>query len=165
MGITVLGIDPGSRATGYGILHERSGQLRLIDAGVIRPPAKAELAVRLGHIFSSICELIETHKPQEGAIEDVFCAKNASSALKLGQARGAVLVAFAANNIPVWNYEPTAVKKSIVGVGRAEKNQVAFMVGQILGCKPDWASDCSDALSIALCHLNQHRMRQLAAKS
>ena len=85
--IKFLGIDPGSRATGYGILHERSGQLRLIDAGVIRPPAKAELAVRLGHIFSSICELIETHKPQEGAIEDVFCAKNASSALKLGQAR------------------------------------------------------------------------------
>jgi crossover junction endodeoxyribonuclease RuvC len=162
--VIVLGIDPGSRCCGYGLVRETSGQLSLLDTGTIRPALDTPLSTRLGYIFAAIVDLIETHQPDVASVEDAFFARNAASALKLGQARGAVLTACAYRDIPVHNYTPTMVKKTIVGAGRAEKSQVAFMVAQLLGCNKAWPKDASDALAIAICHLNQRRFRRLYGK-
>lgn len=160
--VVVLGLDPGSRITGYGIVAETSGQLSLVEAGTIRPPAKRDMPYRLGVIFNELSEVIRRLSPDESAFENVFVSKNALSALKLGQARGAALAACTVAGLSVAEYEPTKVKKSIVGVGSAPKDQVAFMVAQLLGMKnPGWAEDASDALAVAICHLNQRRMNRL----
>ena len=156
--ILVLGLDPGSRCTGYGFVRETSGQLILVDAGTIRPGPSKDLAGRLGYIFTGLVSLIEKYRPDEAAVEEVFTAFNSSAALKLGQARGAVLVACTHKHLPVSSYEPTKIKKSLVGVGRADKTQVAFMVGQLLNCKQKWAKDTSDALAVAIAHLNQRKL-------
>ena len=161
--VAVLGLDPGSQVTGYGVVREVSGRAQLVAVGTIRTPAGGDMAVRLGVIYSRVAEVIREHGPTEAAIESVFVAKNTASALKLGQARGAAMAACAVAGLPVSGYPPTKVKKSLVGAGRAEKEQVAFMVAQILGVKnPKWALDASDALAIAICHLNERRMRKLA---
>ena len=161
--VTVLGLDPGSRVTGYGIVSESSGQARLVIAGTIRTPLKQPVAHRLGVIFEELAALIREHAPDEAAIENVFVAKHPGSALKLGQARGAAMAACAVAGLSVGEYEPTKVKSALVGTGRAPKDQVAFMVAQILGVKqPDWAEDASDALAVAICHLNHRRMNRLA---
>jgi crossover junction endodeoxyribonuclease RuvC len=158
----ILGVDPGSRCMGYGLVRERSGVLSLVEAGVVRPDEEA-MSMRLGLMFSRIGELLRVHGPQCVAVENVFFARNSASALKLGQARGAVLAACGVHGVEVFGYEPTLVKKSLVGAGRAEKSQVSFMVGQLLGVKPDWAEDAGDALALAICHLNHSRF--LAAVS
>ena len=161
--LTVLGLDPGSRVTGYGLVSEASGQATLVAAGVIRTPVKKSMAERLGVIFQGVAGLIAEYGPMEAAIENVFVSKSVPSALKLGQARGAAMAACAVADLLVAEYEPTLVKKSVVGVGRADKAQVAFMVARILGVKdPGWAEDASDALAVAVCHLNQRRMKKLA---
>jgi len=162
--ITVLGLDPGSRNTGWGIVREQSGVLTLVDAGVIRVQCLGEMDVRLGAIFDALSGFLTRHRPDEAAMEDVFVSKNVSSALKLGQARGAAMAACAVAGVRVHAYEPTVVKKSLVGVGRAEKSQVAFMVAQVLGCRKTLAADASDALAVAVCHLNQRRFRRLAGE-
>lgn len=159
----VLGLDPGSRCTGYGVVREVSGQACLLAAGTIRTDLGSDMAVRLGQIYCGVAELITRHAPQVAAVENVFSAKNASSAIKLGQARGAALAACAVAKVEVVGYDTTAVKKNLVGVGRAEKSQVAFMVGRILNCKPDWAKDASDALALAICHLNMRRFAKLVS--
>lgn len=152
----VLGIDPGSRCMGFGLVRERSGCLSLVDAGVVRP--KEDMAsVRLGLMFARVAALLELHAPEAVAVEQVFSGPNQSSALKLGQARGAVLAACGVRGVEVFGYAPTMVKKSLVGAGRAEKSQVSFMVGQLLGVRPDWAEDAGDALAVAICHLNHSR--------
>ncbi|WP_319467979.1 crossover junction endodeoxyribonuclease RuvC [uncultured Pseudodesulfovibrio sp.] len=161
-GLVVIGLDPGSRVTGYGVVREISGQAELIVTGTIRTPVKKDMGTRLGVIFDRLAELIEAHGPVEAAIENVFVSKNPSSALKLGQARGAAMAACATHGLSVAEYEPTKVKKNLVGVGNAPKDQVAFMVAHCLGVKkPDWAEDASDALAVAICHLNERRMRKL----
>lgn len=157
----VLGIDPGSRCTGYGIVGEVSGTLSLISAGTIRLDSIDDMSRRLARIFTGMSSLITEFSPHEAAVEEIFTAKNSSSALKLGQARGAVIVACAHKGIPVYSYEPTMVKKSIVGVGRATKDQVAFMVARLLGSRGGWAKDASDALAVAVTHLNQRRVTRL----
>lgn len=162
----VLGIDPGSRVTGFGLICEISGQLSLIDAGTIRTTPDAAMDVRLGQIFFRLVEIISQYQPAYSAIENVFQARNPASALKLGQARGVAIAACVQGRIPVFSYEPTMVKKSIVGVGRAEKKQVAFMVARLLEVsKPDWAEDASDALAVAICHVNQQRFLRLAGQN
>lgn len=135
-----------------------------MHTGTIRPGAKNDLSERLGELFLRTGEILDEFLPDFAAIEDVFTAYNASSALKLGQARGAIIAACTSRGIPVHSCEPTMVKKSLVGAGRADKSQVAFMVGQLLGCKPDWAQDSSDALAVAIAFLNQQRMSRLGAK-
>ena len=160
--VVVLGLDPGSQVTGYGVVREASGRAELLAVGTIRTPSGGEMAERLGVIFTRVAELIRAHSPDEAAIESVFVSKNTASALKLGQARGAAMAACAVAGVSVAGYAPTQVKKSLVGVGRAEKEQVAFMVAQILGVKkPDWALDASDALGVAICHLNERRLRRM----
>ncbi|MFW6054579.1 MAG: crossover junction endodeoxyribonuclease RuvC [Thermodesulfobacteriota bacterium] len=160
-GRLILGLDPGSRSTGYGLVLERSGILTLIETGTIRPRGTNDLSQRLGEIFQGVSGVIQKYQPLAAAVEDIFVARNTASALKLGQARGAVLTACAQHGLPVHPYEPTLIKKSLVGVGRAGKEQVAFMVGQLLGVRPDWAKDSSDALGAAICHLNQQRLGRL----
>ena len=161
-GLVVLGLDPGTRVTGYGIVRELSGQAELVTTGTIRTPVKKDMATRMGVLFTELTKLIKEHAPAEAAIENVFVSKNPSSALKLGQARGACMAACAVHGIPMGEYEPSKVKKNLVGVGGAPKSQVAFMVAHCLGIKkPDWPEDASDALAIAICHLNERRMRKL----
>ena len=128
--VTIIGIDPGSRNTGWGVVREVSGVLQLVDCGVIRPPLDGEFASRLGVIFKEMHRVLGRLKPDEASVEQVFTAKNAATALKLGQARGAAIAACAAYDLPVRDYEPTVIKKSLVGVGRADKEQVSFMVGR-----------------------------------
>ena len=160
--ITVIGIDPGSRNTGWGVVRETSGVLSLVDCGVIRPPLQGAFSERLGFIFRELSNVLIRLKPDEASVEQVFTAKNAVTALKLGQARGAAIAALAAHGLSVRDYEPTVIKKSLVGVGGAEKSQVSFMVGKMLGVRPDWAVDTGDALAAAICHLTVRRFERLA---
>lgn len=162
-GLTVLGIDPGSQCLGWGVVREVSGVLSLVDCGAVRPKGD-DFSARLGDLFLKLQEIVERHKPDEAAVETVFTNKNILSALKLGQARGVAVAACAAGGVPVFDYEPTSIKKSLVGVGRAEKTQVSFMVGRILNCKTDWVADTGDALACAVCHLNMRRLRRLTGE-
>ncbi|MEG6551700.1 crossover junction endodeoxyribonuclease RuvC [Desulfocurvibacter africanus] len=166
--ITVLGLDPGSRRTGWGVVHEASGKLSLVAAGVVATDAKTDLCVRLGRIFTELAKLIHEHRPAEAAVENVFVSQNIMSALKLGQARGAAIAACAHLGLPVNSYEPSLVKKSLVGGGRAEKGQVAFMVGRMLNVRLDdlkLGLDATDALAVAICHLNQRRLTRLTRQA
>ena len=160
--MTVIGIDPGSCVTGWGVVREYSGMLTLVACGAIRAKGD-EFATRLACIYHDLCSVLEQWTPQEAAIEQVFTAHNAATALKLGQARGVAVAACAAFRLPVRDYEPTLVKKSLVGTGRAEKAQVAFMVGRLLGQKiGGWPADTTDALGLAICHLTLRRFQRLA---
>ena len=159
--ITVIGIDPGSRNTGWGVVREVSGVLQLVDCGVIRPSLSGTFAARLGCIFHELHAVLARVQPDEASVEQVFTAKNAATALKLGQARGAAIAACASIYIPVSDYEPTVIKKALVGTGGAGKDQVSFMVGRLLGVKPDWAIDTGDALAAAICHLTTRRFEKL----
>lgn len=160
-GLTVLGIDPGSQCLGWGVIREISGVVSLVACGTVRPKGDT-FSERLGDLYIKLALIVREHAPQEAAIENVFTHKNAASALKLGQARGVAVAACAAHGVPVADYEPNMIKKSLVGAGWAEKNQVSFMVGRILGVTPSWAADTGDALACAVCHLNMRRMKRLA---
>jgi crossover junction endodeoxyribonuclease RuvC len=146
------------------VVREQSGVLTLVDAGVIRVEKLGDMDLRLGSIFKVLAGLLAVHVPGEAAMEDVFVSKNPGSALKLGQARGAAMAACAVAGVRVHAYAPTVVKKSLVGIGRAEKSQVAFMVAQVLGCRKIMAADATDALAVAVCHLNQRRFTRLAGE-
>ncbi|MCL1985215.1 MAG: crossover junction endodeoxyribonuclease RuvC [Betaproteobacteria bacterium] len=159
--VTVIGIDPGSRCTGWGVVREESGVLRLVDCGAIHVK-DADFSARLASIYHSLVAIVERCAPQEAAVEQVFTARNAATALKLGQARGVALAACAAYGLSVRDYPPTLVKKTLVGVGAAEKAQVSFMVGRLLNVKVDWGLDTGDALAIAICHLTMRRFEQRA---
>lgn len=147
---------------GYGLVVDRSGVLTLVTAGIVRPKEE-QASQRLGLMYTAIAEILLQHQPCAVAVEDIFFGRNQSTALKLGQARGAVLAACGVAGVAVYGYEPTLVKKSLVGAGRAEKSQVSFMVGQLLGVRPDWAEDTGDALAVAICHLNHSRLISLAS--
>ena len=147
----IIGIDPGSRRTGYGIVDVEAGKARYVTSGIIRLPEKS-LPERLKIIFDGITQLVGQYHPAEMGIEEVFLSHNASSALKLGQARGAVLAALGAAGLEVAEYAPRLVKKALVGNGAAEKRQVQAMVERLLpGANPD-SLDASDALAVAITH-------------
>lgn len=146
----ILGIDPGSTITGYAVLAG-GAQPRLIAAECLRLP-KTDFAVRLGLIFERLTSVIQTYAPDEMAIEDVFMARNAASALKLGQARGAAICAGAASGLSVSEYTPTQIKNAIVGRGRADKVQIQHMIGILLGVSKQLQADAADAAAVALCH-------------
>ena len=150
----ILGIDPGSRKTGYGIVNYSSHKPLYVTSGVVRMQADLTLPERLSVIFESICEIIERYQPQEFAIENVFMATNASSALKLGQARGAAIVAACHHQLPVAEYEARKVKQAVVGHGAADKFQVQHMVKSLLKLPGTPQEDAADALAVALCHGN-----------
>ncbi len=155
--IRVIGIDPGSRITGYGLVEAGDGQLVYLASGCIRTP-QAPLPERLAEIYQSVSSLIVQHRPEAFAIENVFLAKNASAALKLGQARGVAIAAGVANGLPVFEYAARSVKRAIVGSGRAGKDQVAHMVRVLLKLPGLPQADAADALAIAICHVNTSRL-------
>jgi crossover junction endodeoxyribonuclease RuvC len=153
----ILGIDPGSRTTGYGVIESSQGKLRYIASGCIRLEG-VELAPRLHVIFKGISQIIQQFQPSEFAIEEVFLAKNASSALKLGQARGAAIVAACDACLPVSEYSARKVKQAVVGKGSAGKTQVQQMVMYLLGLEAAPQADAADALAIALCHAHSRQV-------
>ena len=147
----ILGIDPGSRITGYGIIREANRKLQYVDSGCIRT-SEGELSQRLLEIFNGICELMDSFQPNEVAIEQVFMHQNVNSALKLGHARGVAMVACASHRVTVSEYSARAVKQSVAGYGAAEKHQVNHMVVSLLMLNSAPQSDAADALAIAICH-------------
>ncbi|THB79632.1 MAG: crossover junction endodeoxyribonuclease RuvC [Desulfobulbaceae bacterium] len=154
----IIGIDPGSRLTGYGVIHLERGTLAFMSCGVIKTDSGLPLSYRLNQIFDGINEVIQLHEPDVAAVEDVFLASNPRSALKLGQARGAAVVAAMQNSLPVHDYSPKMVKQAVTGYGQADKEQVQHMVRVLLGLKKSPSSDAADALAVAICHANQFRI-------
>ncbi len=152
----VLGIDCGTECTGYGVVELRTNQvLECIDCGAIRLSLKEPLPARLAKVFDQLGEVIQAHRPEQVAIEDVFYAVNVKSALKLGQVRGVAMLAASSAGLPVTEYAPLSIKSAVVGYGRAEKQQVQHMVAQLLRLAeiPE-PPDVADALAIAICHLH-----------
>ncbi len=149
----ILGIDPGSRLTGYGIVAVDGDRLTYTASGCIRTGSGA-MPLRLGEIYRAVGELIAQYDPDEFAIESVFLAKNPQSALKLGQARGVAIAAAVAADLPVHEYAAREVKQAIVGTGRASKAQVQHMVQVLLELSGKPQADAADALAIAVCHVN-----------
>ena len=159
--ITALGIDPGSHTTGWGVVCECSGRLSLVACGALRVKG-ATFPERIAFIYHRLHEIIEKYHPDEVGVEQVFAAKNVQSTIKLAQARGAAIAACASFALPVLDYEPTLVKKTLVGTGCAEKEQVAYMVARLLGqTHLEGPLDVTDALGIAVCHLTLRRFRRL----
>ncbi|OCG37844.1 crossover junction endodeoxyribonuclease RuvC [Gilliamella sp. Gris1-4] len=156
----ILGIDPGSRLTGYGVIHQTGRQLTYLGSGCIRT-AVDDLPTRLKRVYAGVSEIILQFRPDMFAIEQVFMAHNADSALKLGQARGAAIVAAVNNNLPVFEYAARLVKQSVVGTGAADKKQVQHMVKLLLKLPASPQADAADALAIAIthAHTNQHLLK------
>jgi crossover junction endodeoxyribonuclease RuvC len=152
----VLGIDPGTASTGYGVVEQRGGRLLALDGGVIETAAGLPLERRLAAIHARVAELVAEHAPGAVAIEDLYFGANARSALAVGQARGAVLLAAGQSGLPCASYTPQQVKSAVCGSGRAEKAQVQQMVQRLLALaqlpRPDHAAD---ALAVAICHQNR----------
>lgn len=147
----ILGIDPGSRITGYGIIREERRKIHYVDSGCIRT-SEGELSQRLLEIFNGVCQLMEQYSPDEVAIEQVFMHQNPNSALKLGHARGVAMVAAASHRVKVSEYSARQVKQSVVGYGAAAKTQVKQMVVNLLMLNSAPQNDAADALAIAICH-------------
>jgi crossover junction endodeoxyribonuclease RuvC len=160
----VLGVDPGSRITGYGLVEKKNNALSCIHSGQITSSANIPFYDRINRIFQTIMEIMTRFRPGEMAIEDVFYSKNIKSSLKLGHARGAVLIAAVQCGVRIFEYTPLEIKKSVVGYGRATKDQVSSMVRIILNLKNVPSLDTSDALAAAICHLNTSHFHCMTGK-
>lgn len=159
MSIRVLGIDPGTKITGFGLIDIIKSSLTHVANGSIRTDPKISFPLKLQQIYLGVSEIIQKYKPDAVAIEDVFHGKNASSALKLGHSRGVAVLAAVNSGLSLFSYSPLEVKKAVVGFGRAQKEQVQSMV-QILLRLPSLADiDASDALAVAICHIHGHTIR------
>ena len=159
----VLGVDPGTAITGFGIIEEKEDQtLKVLDSGAIRTSSSLADWDRLQILYQKIREIILLHQPDCGAVEKLFFQQNVSTAISVGQARGVILLAMAQNGLQVGEYTPLEVKQAVVGYGRAEKRQVQRMVTTLLALEitpsPD---DVADALAVAICHLNSYKMKNL----
>ena len=155
----ILGIDPGSRITGFGLIDNQASRIDYIDSGHIRVSGDS-LPQRLGFIFAAVDEVIRKHQAQQMSIENVFMARNADSALKLGQARGAAICAAHQAGLEIAEYAPREIKQSIVGSGAATKEQVQHMVKRLLGIRQNLQADEADGLAIAICHAQFYATRQ-----
>lgn len=156
----ILGIDPGSCATGYGLIKNANNQSTHILNGNIRANNRHAMSDRLHYIYENILALIKTHNPHHIAIEKIFMGKNATAALKLGQARSCALIAAASANIPIFEYSPREIKQAVTGYGGAVKSQVQHMVTTLLQLSQSPAQDAADALAIALCHASVYTFNQ-----
>jgi crossover junction endodeoxyribonuclease RuvC len=149
----ILGVDPGTLITGYGVIEVRQGTIRVLEYDVVRNQSDRSMPVRLKVIYSALCKVIDRHHPDEFAIETAFYGKNAQSAMKLGHARGVSILAAVNYEIPTAEYSPREVKRAVAGTGAASKDQVSYMVQSILKLKsPPKFYDATDALAVALCH-------------
>ena len=160
--VRILGIDPGSQRTGYGVIESGGAESKPLVHGCITVGGSGSLNERLRRIFEGIGELIERYRPDEIAIEKVFVNRNVDSALKLGHARGAALCAVP-GKVPVFEYAPRAIKLALVGFGGADKTQVAHMIRALLSVKERLSADASDALAVAVCHAHARRVQALTA--
>jgi crossover junction endodeoxyribonuclease RuvC len=158
----VLGVDPGSHVTGYGLIEKKGDEMTCVHSGHIVSSGKTPFYNRIHKIFEAMVEIMDRYSPREMAIEDIFYAKNIQSSLKLGHARGAVLIAAVQCGVRIFEYTPLEIKKSVVGYGRAPKEQVRSMVQMILRLRDVPSLDTSDALATAICHLNWSRFESLA---
>lgn len=159
----VIGIDPGTATTGYGLVAEdKNGEIHAVDYGVVTTAANKKAEDRLLEINEKINEIMLLHRPDSGAVEKLFFQRNVSTAIAVGQARGVILLSFSQNQIPVFEYTPNEVKQSVTGYGSAGKKQVQEMVKTILNLsrlpQPD---DAADALAIAICHIHSFALRKL----
>ena len=159
----ILGIDPGSRITGYGIIEESLQGSRYITSGSIRVQSDS-LPERLKQIFAGVSEIVEQFQPEQMAIEQVFMHKNADSALKLGQARGAAICAAQSGGLPVFEYAARQIKQALVGKGNAQKDQVQHMVKILLGITGTLQIDAGDALGVCLCHAHHQQTERRLKK-
>jgi crossover junction endodeoxyribonuclease RuvC len=161
--IRILGIDPGLRHTGWGVVESAGSRLTYVACGSIETGTETSLAERLARIHRALAELIRDRTPDEGAVEETFVNRDPRSALKLGQARGVALAALSLGGLPVSEYAATLIKKTVVGVGHAEKDQVAMMVKMLLPASQARGPDAADALAVAICHAQHRRARALGA--
>ena len=157
----ILGIDPGSVHTGWGIIEAAGNDLRHIAHGTINPVQSLGLGARLSQIRHGLQQVIEQYEPKAASLEKVFFARNVQSALKLGQARGVALLAIAENPIVLAEYSATEIKMAVVGYGQATKDQVQKMVGALLGLRGQMAADAADALAAAICHIHRRAFQGL----
>jgi crossover junction endodeoxyribonuclease RuvC len=164
-GVRIIGIDPGLRRCGWGVIETSGNRLGFIACGTLTPPTDLTLAERLAQLFTGIGDLVRQFAPHEAAVEETFVNQGARSALQLGQARGVVLMTPASMGVPVAEYAANLIKKSVVGAGHAEKAQIQAMV-KILLPQADIASpDAADALAVAICHAHHRRALKLAASA
>lgn len=159
--MVILGIDPGSRKTGYGLISKEGNRLVHVDNGAIFTSTAKDFPTRLQQIFFGLSGIIEQYQPDAVAVENVFLAKNAQSALKLGQARGAAIVAAVSVGLSVFEYSALQVKQAVVGTGRAEKQQVQHMIKVLLNLPEVAQEDASDALAVAVCHAHSAGINNL----
>jgi crossover junction endodeoxyribonuclease RuvC len=153
--VIVLGIDPGTANTGYGVVVSRGSTLAALDGGVIETRPGAPIERRLADIHTRVCDLIAEHRPVALAVEDLYFGRNAHSAFAVGQARGAVLLSAGIHGVPCFSYTPQAVKQAVCGSGSAAKEQVQRMVGALLSLpEPPTPNHAADALAVAICHAN-----------
>jgi crossover junction endodeoxyribonuclease RuvC len=152
----ILGVDPGTLVTGYGVIEERNGKFKVLVSDVVKNRSEQSMPIRLRAIYTSLCKVIERYHPDEFAIETAFYGKNAQSAMKLGHARGVAILAAVNAEIPTSEYSPREVKRAVVGSGAASKDQVSYMIQSILKLKsPPKYYDATDALAVALCHYHK----------
>ena len=148
----LIGLDPGLRSTGWGVIEAEGNRLGYVASGVIRSTDSGTLADRLVELHAGLVRVIETYRPDEAAVEETFVNRNPASTLKLGQARGIALLVPALAGLPVAEYATNQVKKSVVGTGHADKEQIAMMVRRLLPGVGETAGDAADALAVAICH-------------
>lgn len=162
----VLGIDPGTLTSGYGIVAEEDHKLFHVGSGGISPSANQPFPKRLKKIYEEIEKVIEKYRPQVVVVEDIFVSKNIKSALKLGHARGVVILAAMNAGLPVFEYAPLEVKQAVVGNGKADKKQVQMMVKTLLDlAKAPHPADAADALAAAICHIHSSRLKEILKNS
>jgi crossover junction endodeoxyribonuclease RuvC len=163
--VLVLGIDPGTAITGYGLVREDDKGLALVDYGVITTPAGQPLPTRLQAIYQGLVGVVQQHGPDTAAVEELFFSRNVRTALAVGQARGVALLALADSALPIYEYKPLEVKQAVAGYGRADKQQVQEMVRMLLHLdhvpRPD---DAADAVAVAVCHIHSARMAELLSR-
>ncbi|MBS4025379.1 MAG: crossover junction endodeoxyribonuclease RuvC [Clostridia bacterium] len=161
----ILGIDPGTAITGFGLISMSGNKFNVIDYGAIRTHSNLSLPKRLDIIFTRVDELVRLHKPQFMAVEELFFNKNVTTALSVGHARGVIMLAAVRHDVEIFQYTPLQVKQSVVGYGKADKKQVQYMVTKILNlAKAPTPDDASDALAIAICQGHSTKLNRMLSK-
>lgn len=158
----ILGLDPGLRITGWGIIDVTGSSLSHVDHGVVKSNNKDRLPARLASLYTQLIHILHQYAPHEAAVEETFVNRNPLSALKLGAARGVVLLVPAQSGLIIGEYAPNKVKKSVVGVGHADKAQIAMMVGRLLPKSGGVTEDAADALAVAICHAHHRTVAQVS---
>ena len=159
--IRIIGVDPGLRQTGWGIVEALGNSLKFVASGAIKPDVTMDLASRLCRLHEGLSEVLHAHRPDEAAVEQTFVNKNPASTLKLGQARAIAMLVPAQAGLVVSEYAPNAVKKAVIGVGHGDKRQIQLMVNMLLPKAHYDSDDAADALAIAICHIHSRGVRDL----